>query len=435
MNSAWSYVIARLVIVLALALFGGWISGGVGWWVAGVFGGYLAYHLVNLYRLNRWLARRSELDPPNAGGVWGDAIAQIVRLNRRKRYHKQRFIRMFRELRRSAAAMPDGVVMLTPDREIQWFNRRAQQLLNLKPKLDIGIRIDNLVRSPEFVRYLDAADFSSPVVVAVHPNGGETLAMHLVPYGGGGQILFARDITRQSQIEAMRKDFVANASHEMSTPLTVITGYLESLADDPGLEADWRMPLAEMRRQADRMNSILRDLLELSRLEAADRTAGDEPVDVGGLLALLRKDAVAASPKTREISLSLESQAQLRGAEAELESAFSNLIQNAVRYTPDAGRIDIRWWTDEAGGHVSVSDTGIGIAPEHIPRITERFYRVDAGRSRATGGSGLGLSIVKHALQRHDAELEVVSEEGRGSTFTCHFPVSRLIAAERRAAG
>ncbi len=434
MNSAWSYVIARLVIVLALALFGGWIIGGIGWWVAGVFGSYLAYQLFNLYRLNHWLARRSEIDPPNVGGVWGDAIAQIVRLNRRKRYHKQRFIRMFRELRRSAAAMPDGVVMLTPDREIQWFNRRARQLLELKQKADIGLRIDNLIRAPEFVRYLDTGDFTSPVVVSVHPNGGATLALHVIPYGEGGQILFVRDITRQTHIEAMRKDFVANASHELRTPLTVIMGYLETLADDPSLEQSWQMPLGEMRRQAERMNAILRDLLELSRLEAAGASAGDEPVDVGGLLALLRKDAIAAGPKTREVNLSLESQSQLRGTEAELESAFSNLIQNAVRYTPDDGRIDIRWWTDESGGHVSVSDTGIGIAAEHIPRITERFYRVDAGRSRATGGSGLGLAIVRHALQRHDAELEIVSEEGRGSTFTCHFPRARLIDEARRAA-
>jgi two-component system phosphate regulon sensor histidine kinase PhoR len=433
MKFAWSFALARVIMVVALALLSGWIFGRTEWWLAGLLGAYLGFHLVNLYRLNRWLERRSEIDPPNVGGLWGDAIAQIVRLDRRKRYHKQRFIRVFRELRRSAAAMPDGVIMLTPEREIQWFNRRARQLLDLKPKLDIGLRIDNLIRGPEFISYLEAGDFTSPVVVTTHPNGGATLALHVVPYGEGGQILFARDITRQSQIEAMRKDFVANASHELRTPLTVIMGYLENLADDPALENAWRMPLAEMRRQAERMNAILRDLLELSRLEAAGATAGNEPVDVAGLLAVLRKDAVA-SGKTQEIVLHLESQAQLRGTEAELESAFSNLIQNAVRYTPDHGRIDIRWWTDDAGGHVSVSDTGIGIAAEHIPRITERFYRVDAGRSRATGGSGLGLSIVKHALQRHDAELEVVSEEGRGSTFTCHFPARRLVVEARRAA-
>jgi two-component system phosphate regulon sensor histidine kinase PhoR len=375
------------------------------------------------------------LNPPNVGGVWGDAVAEIVRLDRRKRYHKQRFIRVFRELRRSAAAMPDGVVLLTPEREIQWFNRRARQLLDLKPKLDIGLRIDNLIRVPEFVRYLDAGEFASPVVVSTPSNDGTTLALHLVPYGEGGQILFVRDVTRQSQVEAMRKDFVANASHELRTPLTVIMGYLDSLAEDRALDAAWHAPLAEMRRQAERMNAILRDLLELSRLEASASQPGNDTVDVAGMLALLRKEALAMHPRPRDIALSIDSQAQLRGSTAELESAFSNLIQNAIRYTPVEGRVDIRWWTDAAGGHVSVRDTGIGIGAEHLPRITERFYRVDPGRSRATGGSGLGLSIVKHALQRHDAQLEVVSEEGKGSTFTCHFPAERLVPEVHRAAG
>jgi two-component system phosphate regulon sensor histidine kinase PhoR len=435
MKFAWSFALARVLAALGIALLAGWIFGHSGWWLAAVLSAYLCYHLYQLFRVNRWLGNRALLDPPNARGVWGDLIAQVVRLDRRKRYHKQRFIRVFRELRRSTAAMPDGVIMLTRAREIQWFNRTARRLLDLKPKQDIGLRIDNLIRVPEFVRYLDEGKFENPVVVPFHANGGTQLALHVVPYGEGSQLLFARDVTRQSQIEAVRRDFVANASHELRTPLTVIMGYLDSLADDPALDRTWNAPLAEMRRQAERMNAILRDLLELSRLEAQGVTGGDEPVDVGGLLALLRKEAASAGQPSHEITLSLESQAQLRGAEPELESAFANLIQNAVRYTPENGRIAIRWWTDAAGGHVSVSDTGIGIAPEHLPRITERFYRVDPGRSRATGGSGLGLSIVKHALQRHGAELEVVSEEGKGSVFTCHFPLDRVIANAHRAVG
>ena len=435
MRSAWSFALIRMITVIALALAAGAIFGHVAWWLSGVVCAYLLYHLVNLYRLKRWLDSRLHLEPPDVSGVWGGVVAQIVRLERRKTFHKQRFIRVFRALRRSSAVMPDAVVMLTPEREIQWFNRTAQRLLDLKPKQDIGLRIDNLIRAPEFVRYLDEGRFEAPTVVPMHARGGAILSLHVVPYGEGGQFLFARDVTRESQVEAMRRDFVANASHELRTPLTVIMGYLDTLAEDSALDTAWHAPLAEMRRQAERMNAILRDLLELSRLEAAGATAGDEPIDVGGLLALLRKDAIASSPRPREINLSLESQAQLRGTAAELESAFSNLIQNAVRYTPESGRIDIRWWTDASGGHVSVADTGIGIAPEHLPRITERFYRVDPGRSRATGGSGLGLSIVKHALQRHGAELEIVSEEGRGSTFTCHFPPERVIDRAQLAVG
>ena len=435
MNSAWSHVIARVALALGLAALCGWIFGGVAWWLAAAGGAYVVYGLGNLYRLDRWLGNRAVIATPSVGGIWGDVVAQIIRLDRRRRFHKLRFIRVFRELRRSAAALPDGVIMLTPAREIQWFNRTARRLLDLKPKLDTGLRIDNLIRVPEFLHYLDAGNFEAPIVVPVHANGGMMLALQIVPYGEGGQFLFARDVTRQSQIEAMRRDFVANASHELRTPLTVIMGYLDTLAEDPGLEEAWQSPLAEMRRQAERMNGILGDLLELSRLEAAGSAAGDEPVDVGGLLALLRKEALAATSPPREITLRLDSEAQLRGTAGELESAFANLIQNAVRYTPDNGRIDIRWWTDGAGGHVAVSDAGIGIAPEHLPRITERFYRADPGRSRATGGSGLGLSIVRHALQRHGAELEIVSEEGKGSVFTCHFPPERVFAKPKRAVG
>jgi len=435
MNSAWPFALARIAAVLGAALFCGWIFGGVEWWVAGAAGAYLAFHLVILYRLDRWLGNRALLDPPNVGGKWGDVVAQIVRLDRRKNYHKQRFIRVFRELRRAAAAMPDGVVMLTPAQEIQWFNRAARRLLELKPRLDVGLRIDNLIRVPEFVEYLKGGNFDVPVAVRVPMGGGATLSLHVVPYGEGGRLLIVRDITRQSQVEAMRKDFVANASHELRTPLTVIMGYLETLSDDAALDPSWQAPLAEMRRQAERMYLILSDLLELSRLEAAGMRAGDEAVDVVGMLSLLRKEALAMVPRPHDIVLTVDSQAQLRGAAAEIESAFSNLIQNAVRYTPESGRVDIRWWTDAAGAHLSVSDTGIGIAAEHLPRITERFYRVDPGRSRATGGSGLGLAIVKHALQRHGAELEVESEEGRGSVFTCHFPPDRVIVESRRAAG
>jgi two-component system phosphate regulon sensor histidine kinase PhoR len=435
MNSAWSFAIVRIAVVLGLALLCGWIFGGMEWWLAGVASAYLGYHLFNLFRLDRWLGNRALLDPPNVGGIWGDVIAQIVRLDRRKRYHKQRFIRVFRELRRSTAAMPDGVLMLTPGQEIQWFNRAARRLLELKPKLDVGLRIDNLIRAPEFVSYLVTGDFDAPVIVRVPMRGGTTLSLHVVPYGEGGRLLFVRDVTRQSQVEAMRRDFVANASHELRTPLTVIMGYLENLAEDPVLDDAWHTPLAEMRRQADRMNSILRDLLELSRLEAAGAQAGDELVDVVGMLSLLRKEALAMTPRPRDIVLTVESHARLRGAVAELESAFANLVQNAVRYTPEEGRVDIRWWADSAGAHLSVSDTGIGIPAEHLPRITERFYRVDPGRSRATGGSGLGLAIVKHALQRHGAELEVASEEGKGSVFTCHFPIARVAVEPQRAVG
>jgi len=231
------------------------------------------------------------------------------------------------------------------------------------------------------------------------------------------------------RLEAMRKDFVANASHELRSPLTVISGYLETLSQDEGIDPALRTPLLEMRRQSLRMTAIVQDLLELSRLEAADRVAEGEFIDVGELLARLRGDLLMRVTAALEVRVQVESGARLLGEPAQLHSAFANLLENAAKYTPAGGIITVRWWSDAQGGHLAVADTGIGIAAEHLPRLTERFYRVDAGRSRASGGSGLGLAIVKHVLQRHGASLQIESEEGHGSTFTCHFPPARLLAA------
>jgi two-component system phosphate regulon sensor histidine kinase PhoR len=238
-------------------------------------------------------------------------------------------------------------------------------------------------------------------------------------------------VSRQMRLEAVRRDFVANASHELRSPLTVISGYLETLGQDAALAPDLQGPIAEMRRQAERMTAIIHGLLELSRLEETDEIVGGEPIDVAALLALLRKDAVARAVHPREVRVRIDSDAHLMGDEPEIHSAFSNLVDNAAKYTPAEGSLEMRWWVDEDGGHFAVSDTGMGIPPEHIPRLTERFYRVDPGRSRATGGSGLGLAIVKHVLQRHGATLEVQSTLGSGSTFTCHFPPERVAAGLR----
>jgi two-component system phosphate regulon sensor histidine kinase PhoR len=240
------------------------------------------------------------------------------------------------------------------------------------------------------------------------------------------QLLIVRDVTAEARLESMRRDFVANASHELRSPLTVVRGYLDTLAEDTMLDEGWREPVREMQRQSERMLSIVQDLLELSRLEAGKGEAEPEPVDVGGMLALIRREVLARPEHPATFDLELRSDSLLLGAESELHSTFHNLITNAVKYTPAEGRISVQYWTDAQGGHVAVADTGIGIPSEHIPRLTERFYRVDAGRSRKLGGSGLGLAIVKHALQRHAAMLEIVSEEGKGSTFTCHFPPARV---------
>ncbi|HVW67498.1 MAG TPA: phosphate regulon sensor histidine kinase PhoR, partial [Steroidobacteraceae bacterium] len=352
--------------------------------------------------------------------------AQIVRLHRRKRFHKQRFVQLIRQLQRSTAALPDGVVILNGQREIIWFNRMAGRLLNLRRTADLGLRIENLLREPEFARYIAAQDYSNPVVIRPTTAEDTHLSLQVVPYGEGQQLLLVRDVSRQMRLEAVRRDFVANASHELRSPLTVISGYLETLSQDPALDPDLQGPVAEMRRQAERMTAIIRDLLELSRLEETDEVVGGESLDVPALISMLRKDVLARPIHPRDVRANIESDAHLIGDEPEIHSAFSNLVDNAAKYTPPEGSIEMRWWVDEEGAHFSVTDTGMGIPAEHIPRLTERFYRVDAGRSRSTGGSGLGLAIVKHVLQRHGAELEVRSVLGSGSTFTCHFPLQRV---------
>jgi two-component system phosphate regulon sensor histidine kinase PhoR len=429
-TQAWWFAAGRLLATAVFGLVLGWLFGNV-WIGLGVaLALHLGWQLINLFRLEWWLRHRSFADPPDVGGVFGEIIAQIVRLHRRKRFHKQRFVQLMRQLQRSTAALPNGVVILNAQREIIWFNRMAARLLDLRRTADLGLRIENLLRSPQFARYLEIGDFASPIVIRTTTGEDCYLSLQMVPYGEGQQLLLVSDVSRQMRLEAMRKDFVANASHELRSPLTVISGYLETLSQDPALDRDLQGPVTEMRRQAERMTAIIRDLLELSRLEETDEMLGGEPIDVPPLLSMLRKDVVARPVHPRDIKIRIDSDAKLLGDEPEIHSAFSNLVDNAAKYTPAEGSIEMRWWVDDEGAHFSVTDTGMGVPPEHIPRLTERFYRVDAGRSRTTGGSGLGLAIVKHVLQRHGAELEVQSTLGSGSRFTCHFPLS-LVQLER----
>ncbi|MGH8170921.1 MAG: phosphate regulon sensor histidine kinase PhoR [Steroidobacteraceae bacterium] len=428
-TQAWWFAAGRLLATVALGLIAGALLGSVWGGLACALAAHLTWQLVVLFRVEWWLRHRSLADPPDIGGVWGEILSQIVRLHRRKRFHKQRFVQLMRQLQSSTAALPNGVVILNPQREIVWFNRMAGRLLDLRRTADLGLRIENLLREPAFARYLQLQDYANPVIVRRANRGECYLSLQIVPYGEGQQLLLAADVSRQMRLEAVRRDFVANASHELRSPLTVICGYLETLSQDPALDRELAGPVAEMRRQAERMTAIIHDLLELSHLEQTSGPAGGEPIDVVALLATLRKDVLARATHPREVRVRTDSDAALIGVESEIHSAFSNLVDNAAKYTPAEGSVEMRWWLDEDGAHLSVADTGIGIPSEHIPRLTERFYRVDQGRSRATGGSGLGLSIVKHVLQRHGAELEIHSVLGKGSTFICHFPPQRAHSA------
>ncbi len=426
MRSAWSFALVRLAVAIAVAALLGLVTGQLALCLTIVLGGTLAWQFVNLFRLQRWIKHRAHEEPPDMGGIWGDVIAVIDRIYRRKQYHKRRVMQQFREFRRLSAALPDGVVLLSENREIRWFNRTAAELLGLRRKVDAGIPIANLVRDPEFASHLQRPGGNRGIVIRVQHRDA-WLALFVIP-AGPQFLMLVRDVTREVRLEEMRKDFVANASHELRSPLTVISGYLDALVEDDGIGPEWREPVADMRRQALRMREIVEDLLELSRLEATGDEAPMVPVDVPGLLERLVHDARSAAAAVPRFDLDIDDGLALRGSEHEIHSIASNLISNAVKYTPVDGTITVRWGRDAGGAALTVADTGIGIAPEHLPRLTERFYRVDRARARAKGGSGLGLSIVKHALQRHGGRLEIASEEGHGSSFVAHLPGRRLIA-------
>lgn len=422
----WLYLLAISVAVLVAAAIG-FLFGQPLLFVTLMLASLLVLQLRNLVRFEHWLRNRRSMSPPNMPGLWGEAVSTTNRIYRRKIFHKRRVMLLLREFRRMTAAMPDGAILLGSEREILWFNRAAARWLNLRRKVDFGNRIDNLLRHPDFVRYLESRGKGPEPRIFLPQLGGRWLAFRLVTTGAEGQqLLIIRDVSNEARLDSMRKDFVANASHELRSPLTVISGYIDALSDDAAVGEDWHVPAQEMRRQSNRMRGILQDLLELSRLEASGGEAEREPVDVGGMLALLRKDALARPERPATVTLQADSDDLLLGSETELNSIFSNLLSNAVKYTPPDGGVRMRWWTDELGAHVEVSDTGIGISAQHLPRLTERFYRVDPGRSRKLGGSGLGLAIVKHALQRHGAQLRISSTEGEGSNFTCHFPRERV---------
>jgi two-component system, OmpR family, phosphate regulon sensor histidine kinase PhoR len=417
---------ARIGLAVLAGALAGWLMGHVFIGVTIALALALGWQLLNLYWLDQWLRDRSQLDPPDVPGVWGDVVSQVVRLHRRKGFHKRRLLEVFRELRRSTAAMPDGVMILNRDWEIAWFNRMAGRLLDLRRRNDLHMRITNLVRDPLFATYLKKGEFGEPLTLARDTGSRVHLSFQVVPYSASQHLILVRDVSRQVALETMRKDFVANASHELRSPLTVVTGYLETLLQD---EADPSIvgPLQEMQRQAQRMNSIVNDLLELSRLDAlADEPVGVE-IDVQALCAVLRKD-VLARPSHPDVRVECDSSSRLMGDETEIHSAFFNLVDNAAKYTPATGQIVLDWRQDESGARFSVTDTGPGIAPEHLPRLTERFYRVDSGRARVAGGAGLGLAIVKHVMLHHGGTLEVVSTPGIGSTFTCVFPARRVSA-------
>ncbi|MGH8373521.1 MAG: phosphate regulon sensor histidine kinase PhoR [Gammaproteobacteria bacterium] len=430
MGHGWRQSLLGYAGLLLIALM---IAGHFGYPWLGLFCAtfiYLVWHLVNLYRLERWLRKGRQFNTPESIGVWGDVFQYFYRLRRRDRERKRRMARLLREFRDSTGAMPDGVVVLNRLGEIRWFNRAAARLLDLRVPQDVGQRIANLIRHPDFIRYVKRGDYEEAVEISSELGGDLRLTLQIVPYAESQQLLLVRDVTRLHRLEHVRREFVANASHELRTPLTVIAGYLDALNAERGMPVDWHAPLREMQQQSSRMGAIVEDLLELSRLENETGEAAYQKVDIVGMLSRIRGEALALGQGPHDVILAISTDAQLLGAEHEIYSAFANLVFNAMKYTPSDGQVTVSWQMENKGASFSVEDTGIGIPAEHIPRLTERFYRVDPSRSRDSGGTGLGLAIVKHALQHHTARLEIRSTPGKGSTFICHFPPSRVYRPE-----
>jgi two-component system phosphate regulon sensor histidine kinase PhoR len=392
------------------------------------------WHLVQLDALARWAGGPLEEPVPEGRGTWAVAYAALYR-RVRLRSARQRDLRLALDRFVSGAeALPEGVVVLDAANRIQWANPRAETHLGVDLRQDGGAPIVNIVRQPAFVQYLATGDFSEPVVIESQRETGVTLSIQIVPFGVEEKLLMSRDITRLEAVARLRRDFIANVSHELKTPLTVLTGFLETLADLK-LEARQRQRyLALMTEQAQNMQRLIDDLLTLSALESEHSALQETEFAIVPLLLELSSDAKALSAGRHEVTLEIQHPANVIGSRDELASAFGNLVSNAVRYTPDGGRISLDWRVTPAGGEFSVSDTGIGIAAEHIPRLTERFYRVDRSRSRATGGTGLGLAIVKHVLLRHQAELIIESAPAQGSRFMVRLPARRVRVVTENAA-
>ena len=437
-----AWLISRVVITALLVFLGSELGMFIGArWGVPSFGAALggaasaaalvAIESLRAQRLLDWLRGEAAGEAPRDPGIWGELGYRIERrvrsLNKRAAVESSRLDQFLSAIEVS----PNGVLVLAPGDHIDWFNSSSADHFGLNPARDRQQRITNLVRSPEFVTYLQSRNYSQPLVFS-GTRSRSTLSVLIRTFGDDMKLVLSQDVTERERNEGMRRDFVANVSHEIRTPLTVLSGFIESMAHLPLTEPERRRVIELMGQQAQRMQSLVADLLTLAQLEGSPRPPADRWLPLPPLLTRISADAAALSAGRHRIGLAAGEPIEVAGLEAELVSAVSNLVTNAVRYTPAGGTVDIGWaLRPDGSGEVEVRDSGIGIAKEHLQRVTERFYRVDGSRSRDTGGTGLGLSIVKHVVQRHGGELEIRSESGQGSSFKLVFPAARV----RRTAG
>ncbi len=394
---------------------------------------WLGWYFFNLRRLENLLSEGRRLTPPDAWGLWGDVYNALYRLQQRNRKRRKRLVKLLNRFRETTGAMPDGIIVLQPNGGIEWWNAAAERLLCLKYPHDVGQHLNNLIRHPDFVAFITGETEAEDVTIPSPYDAQQRLNIRIIPYGKKQQLVLVRDVTLMERVEQMRRDFVANISHELRTPLTVLIGYLENLENGEHPPEVVHRAMQVMAQQTRRMRHLTEDLMLLSNLENR-REQRREKVDVNQMLGSLLEEAqLVGAERKHDISLDAEADLHLLGDARDLDSIFSNLVINAVNYTPSGGKIRIRWYRDEDGSAVfEVEDNGVGIPAHHLPRLTERFYRIDVARSRETGGSGLGLAIVKHALQRGGGQLEIESEVGRGSCFRARFPAEVVLLERAR---
>ena len=426
MISNWYIELQRVtLLVLTTAILGSFVDHALVGLVIGLMA-YVLWTVRQMSRLESWLQHR-ELDKlPLSDGLWGRVFDSIYRQEKEHQSGKQRLQTIIDRIQQSTAALQDAVIMVEYDGTLEWWNRSTESLLGFRSPDDGGQQITNLIRDPDFIEYFEYGDYSSPLVINSPINPTMVLEILVTPFGNDDRLITARDITHIEHLERMRKDFVANVSHELKTPLTVIIGYLETLIDySDDANPRWVRIFHQMQSQATRMQDLVQDLLILTRLETTEINLEEQPVNLNHLLESIAAEARTYSNGEHEVILSCDP-INMSGSYDELRSAFTNLIINAVKYTQSGGRIEIKGFCDRTSIHVDVMDNGPGIDQKHIPHLTERFYRVDESRKSDTGGTGLGLAITKHILIRHNGHLGIESRLGYGSKFSCQFPISLL---------
>ncbi|HEY9035398.1 MAG TPA: phosphate regulon sensor histidine kinase PhoR [Pseudomonadales bacterium] len=426
MQSSWMIELQRLCLTLLFFGLTGWVFDRPFLGFALALFGYAAWTLWHMRALESWLSAGGHDETPDSSGFWGVLFDAINRLRKQQRSEQHRWQSAYEHVQDSFRALNDGVVLINPHGLIDWMNPASEYLLGFDPARDRGTQLTNLLRDPVFIAYFEAGDYSEPLHMVSPVSGTIKLEIQLTVFGQGNRLMFARDVTRLQQLEQMRKDFVANVSHELKTPLTVISGYLETLSQtELAAEPRWSKAFDQMNSQAVRMRHLVDDLLLLSRLESLPR-ANNDTIYLAALLRDVMHEIGVAFPG-RVIALQCDDAVTVQGSTMELHSAFLNLLTNACKYTPKEKAVSVQVERLQDGClAVRVKDEGAGIDVRHLSRLTERFYRVDDSRFSETGGTGLGLAIVKHALMRHDAQLLIESRVGEGSIFSCIFPADRV---------